>query len=338
MSTDVEDLVRDGMHRLAAVIQAPTGLTVRARRRLRRRRLTAGAAITGAAAAITTVALAASWSVGPVITAPRTPSPSRTGVANGQSAGGASAIARARDTAYVIGRVETALAGTHLVFRGTTTSTGQTSVTWVYGRRNRFEEFTGKACGHTLPSGQCTYHGGSVPFVASGTALVGGKLTYVYVTYFDRRYSLSPLYGSMPTNACSKTPALEMGGPPIPTSHWSDFIHATLACGAASVTGHVQIGGVETTKITGVPVTVRLSKGYGRMVRELWARARWILYVNPTTYLPVRMYGSTQTFGGPGRGTLFASITNVRWLPPTAPNIAKALVTIPAGFRKVPFP
>lgn len=338
MSTDVEDLVRDGMHRLAAVIQAPTGLTVRARRRLRRRRLTAGAAITGAAAAITTVALAAAWPGGPATTAARARAAGRSGLVIEQSAGGASAIARARDTAYVIGRVENALAGENLVFRGSTTSPGQTSVTWAYGRRNRFEEFTGKACGHTLPSGECTYHGGSVPFLASGTALVGGKLTYAYVTYFDRRYSLSPVRGVVPANACSTTPALAMGGPPLATNHWSDFIHATLACGAAIVTGYVRIDGVETTKITGVPVTVRLSKGYARMVRERWARARWILYVDPTTYLPVRMYGSTQTFGGPGRGTLFTSITNVRWLPPTAPNISKALVTIPAGFRKVPFP
>jgi len=28
-------------------------------------------------------------------------------------------------------------------------------------------------------------------------------------------------------------------------------------------------------------------------------------------------------------GTLFASVTDVRWLPPTAANTAKALVTIP---------
>jgi hypothetical protein len=47
------------------------------------------------------------------------------------------------------------------------------------------------------------------------------------------------------------------------------------------------------------------------------------------------MYGSTQTFGGPGHGTLFASVTDVRWLPPTAANTAKALVTIPAGFHRV---
>ena len=190
-----------------------------------------------------------------------------------------------------------------------------------------------------LPNLTCSGHGGSVLAFASGTALVGGKLVGADVTYFDRSYSLSPLRGEpRQANACSTASALVMGGPPMPVGHWSDFIRATLACGAANVTGHVRIDGVDTTKITGVPVTVRLSKGYAGAVRERWARARWILYVNPRTYLPVRMYGSTQTFGGPGRGTLFASVTDVRWLPPTAANTAKALVTIPAGFHRVSSP
>ena len=68
------------------------------------------------------------------------------------------------------------------------------------------------------------------------------------------------------------------------------------------------------------------------------ARARWTLYVNPQTYLPVRMLGSTQTFGGSGGGSLFESVTNVRWLRPTKANIRKALVTIPPGFHQVSSP
>jgi hypothetical protein len=136
---------------------------------------------------------------------------------------------------------------------------------------------------------------------------------------------------------CPTTAALEMGGPPLPTNHWSAFINATLACGAATVTGHVRIDGVDTTKITG-SVTVRLSAGYAKVVREKWARARWTLYVDPRTYLPVRMYGSTETFGGPAGSTRFASVTDVQWLRPTAANIAKTLVTIPPGFRHVKSP
>jgi hypothetical protein len=241
--------------------------------------------------------------------------------------------AQARTVAYVVSRVERALAGTHLVFAGRTSSNTGPSVTWAYGAQNRFEEFTGKACGHTDPNGWCTHHGGSVPFVARGTALVHGELKGAYVTYFDRRYSLSPV-GVPPTSACSKGAALGMGGPPVPTPHWSAFINATLACGAAHVTGHVWINGMETTKITGRPVMVKLSPGYSGVVHEKWCRTRWILYVNPKTYLPVRTYGSTETFGGPERAFTSWSVTNVTWLPPTHVNVAKSLVRIPPGFQQ----
>jgi hypothetical protein len=320
MTTDVEKLLRDGMERFTADVQAPAGLADTVGRLHRRHRAVRAAVACGTAAVTAAAAVA-------VIT----------GISGGLARHGAGG-AQARTVAYVVRRVENALAGEHLVFRGTTTSTSQTSITWAYGPRYRFEEFTEKACGRMLPNLECSGHGGSVPALASGTALIGGKLVGASVTYFDRRYSLSPPRGQVSANACSTTSALVMGGPPMAANHWSDFIHATLACGAANVTGHIRIDGVETTKITGMPVTVRLATGYARAVHERWARARWILYVNPKTYLPVRMYGSTQTFGGPGHGTLFASVTDVRWLPPTAANTAKALVTIPAGFRRVSSP
>jgi hypothetical protein len=121
---------------------------------------------------------------------------------------------------------------------------------------------------------------------------------------------------------------------PIPPARWPAFIGATLACGAASVTGHVRIDGVETTQITGKPVTVRLSAGYGKLATEKRVRVLWTLYVNPTTYLPVRISGSTQTFGGKAGNQPFTSVTEVRWLPPTRANIAQILVTIPAGFHR----
>ena len=126
-----------------------------------------------------------------------------------------------------------------------------------------------------------------------------------------------------------------MGGPAPANSDWPAFVRATLACGGARVTGHVRINGVQTTKITGKPVAVRLSRGYGNVVHEKYARVRWALYVNPGTYLPVRTIGVTETYGSSGGGTRFASVTNVQWLPPTRGNQAKALVTIPRGYQRV---
>jgi hypothetical protein len=317
MNTDVEDLLRDGMERFTTEVHAPVGLAGRAGRlhRQRRRRLAARATVAcGAAAAIAAgVTFAAT---------------------DGSAGSGGSGAAQARTAAYVTKRVENALAGENLVFVGRSNSkTMGDYVTWGYGPRNRWEAFSGSACGHVLANGACTNHGGSKPVWAQGTALVGGKLVYAYVTYFDRRYSLSQLRPQQ-ASACSTTAALSMSAPVIPTTHWTSYIDATLACGAATVTGHVTINGVETTKITGKPVTVKLSAGYAKVVHAKFATARWTLYVDSATYLPVRMVGSTQTYGGSAGSFTSSGVTNVQWLPATPANAAKALVTIPPGFHR----
>lgn len=119
------------------------------------------------------------------------------------------------------------------------------------------------------------------------------------------------------------------------TQQWPAFIKATIACGAATVTGRAWIDGVHTIKITGSPVTTGLPKG---MVRATKARVRYILYVNPSTYLPLRMDGSTTSFGGGTRPWRWSTVTYIQWLPPTKANIAEALVKIPRGYRHVTSP
>jgi hypothetical protein len=303
MNTDVEELLRDGMERFTAGLRAPAGLAAEAGRRRRRRRAARTAAACGIAA-VTAAAVALA-------------------VVPGAAARRGGSAAQARLTAYVTKRVENALASENLVFVGRSDNpvVGD-SVTWAYGPRSRYEEYSA----FPLPDR-------GKPFLAQGTALVGGKLVGAYVTYFDHRYSLWPL-GAEPGSACSTSDALSMAGPVFPTTHWSAFIGATLACGAARVTGHVLVNGVETTRITGKPITVRLQPGYAKTVHAKWATARWTLYVNPTTYLPVRMYGSTETFGGSAGSYTSSFVTNVQWLRPTPANVAQALVTIPPGFHR----
>jgi len=320
MNTDVEEMLREGMERFTTGVRAPDGLA-HAAGRLHRRRLAARTAVacgTAAAAAMALIVVVAGAGGGPAATGP----------------GGT----QARTAAYVISRVENALAGQHLVLRGHTTTTAGPTASWAYGPRSRFEEFTGSGCGHASPSGVCTHRGGSEPYLAQGTALIGGKLTSVYVTYYNRKWSVLPPVPALPASACSQAGAIEMSGPPLPVSDWRTFIHATLACGAATVTGHVRIDGQETTKITGSPVTVRLKADYAKVIREKMLNVRWTLYVDPTTYLPVRMSGSSYTFGGPAPSSLFTSVTDVQWLRPTAVNISSTLVTIPAGFQRVSSP
>jgi hypothetical protein len=295
MSLEVEDLLRQGMERFAEQVPIPSGLARRAARARRRRRLAIRAAVAGTAAVTAAILIAAT---------------------GGAGAGGSAM--QARTTAYVVSRVEKALAGQHLVLRGRTGGNWGPSTYWAYGPRNRFEERTG--------SGD--------PFLVQGTALIGGKLTGVYVTYYNRKWSLLP-EGAAPASACSMTGALEMAGPAAPARNWPAFIHATLACGAATVTGHAWIGGVKTVRITGSPVTEKLSPGEARAIHEKWLRSQWTLYVNPSTYLPVRLSGSNYTYGGPMPSSYSTGVTDIRWLRPTPANIANTLVTIPPGFRHV---
>jgi hypothetical protein len=103
------------------------------------------------------------------------------------------------------------------------------------------------------------------------------------------------------------------------------------------VTGHARIDGAATTEISG-SVTVPLAKGYAKSINEKEARVRYTLWVNSTTYLPVREFGSTEAYGGSMGTTVSSGVTDVQWLPPTAANIAQTLVTIPAGYQRVSSP
>jgi hypothetical protein len=301
-------------------VHAPAGLAAGAGR-LRRRRRVIQAAAAGGAAMITAAAVIIAIAAG------------------GTAAPAGGSATEAHTVAYVVSRVKAALASENLVYYGKTTGTDGPSTAWAYGQRWRWEEFTGAGCRNVSSTGVCTHRGGSVRYLATGTARVGGKLTTAYVTYYNREYSLSPITQPLPTSACSRTARLEMGGPaPTPGDHWSDFINATLACGVARVTGHVRINGVRTIQITGKPLTVRLPPGEARAVREKWTRVGWTLYVDPTTYLPVRITGTDATFGGPAASTFATLVTNVQWLQPTAANKARALVTIPPGFHRASHP
>jgi len=326
MNGDVEQVVRDGLDRLTADAQVPAGLADRARRHRRSRRLAVGSAVAGATAAVTAAAV----------------------IATGAAAGpGTSAGPRMQTAAYVVRHVQSALANENLVMRAQSTETyalsqfpGQTfpegtTVSWAYGSRSRFEEFTGSRCGHVGPDGTCTHRGGSERYLADGTALVNGKLTSAYVTYFDHKFSLARL--AAPARACSRTARLEMGAPQTGISDWRTFIKTTLACGAGTVTGHVRIDGVEATEISG-SLTVTLPKDYAKTIHETRVRVRYTLWVNPATYLPVRVFGSSAAYGGSGGRTVTSSVTDMQWLPPSSANRAQTLVTIPPGYQQVKSP
>jgi hypothetical protein len=311
MNGDIEELFREGVDRLAADVQA-VDMVARASARVRRRRIATRAALACATAAVTAAAVIA------VILPGATP--------------GTGGVMNSRMTAYVINRVQNALTGANFVIQGQTTGSSTPSMSWAYGKRWRIEEFTGSACGQALPNGSCSHRGGSEPYWDEGSAVSGGRLVEAYVTFWDHRYSLSPFY-PLHLKACSVTAQLVLGGAQVAIPHWPTFIKAMLGCETATVTGHTRIGDMETIVIKGA-ADIPLSKGYGKAIREKRVHVRYTLYVDAANYLPVRVVGTLETYGGAARPSLVTSVTDVRWLPPTPANITKALVTIPPGYQQ----
>jgi hypothetical protein len=317
MNTDVEDLLRDGMERFTENVRAPAGLA-REAGRLHRRRVAVRAALAGSA--VTVVAVSAAIAV----------------IA---AAGATAGRTQAQTVAELTRQVRKAVANDNMVYVGRTNSFDGLNMVWAYGRRSRWVEYWPATDyrdrvvgGRHLWDFPPQYRGQA--YSAEGSALVGGELMGAYVIYPDRKYNLSRKL-PVQSSACTTTGALEMGGPAVVGINWKSFIDEMLACGAASATTNVRLGAQETTKITGRPVTVRLSPGYSKVVRADWVTVRWALYVNPRTYLPVRIEGSTKTYGGAAGTSLSSEVTDVQWLPPTTANVARTLVTIPAGFQRV---
>jgi hypothetical protein len=316
MNTDVEELLRDGMERFTAEVRAPGGLA-RAAGRMHRRRVAIRAALVSGVAMVGAVSAVIAMVVVADVRASR---------------------AGARMVADLTRQVRRAVANDNMVYVGQTSASYGPSTVWAYGQRSRWVEYW-PATDHRdrIVNGQQLWdfppQDRGQAYSAEGTALVGGKLMGAYVIYPDRKYTLSRQLPSQ-SSACTTTGALEMGGPATVGVNWKTFIDEMLACGAASVTAHVRVDGAQTTKITGKPVTVRLSAGYGKVIHAKWVTVRWALYVNPTTYLPVRIEGATKTYGGSAGTSLSSGATDVRWLPPTKANIAETLVTIPAGYRR----
>jgi hypothetical protein len=59
------------------------------------------------------------------------------------------------------------------------------------------------------------------------------------------------------------------------------------------------------------------------------------LYANPKTYLPMLVIWNNRTHYGDGRPLVGTVRQDITALPATPGNIAKANVTVPAGFHQV---
>jgi hypothetical protein len=304
MDVDVEDLLRQGMERLTADVRAPSGLTRRAARRRRRRLAQRSAAGMAAALAAGAVALA--------VVVPG---------ARHDGAGGP-----AVDAAYVVKRVSSALIATGpgeiaqmtVTTHRAVTPDGATATTtaeeWSYGDQWRSVSYS--------PGGNPVYDEG---FSTSSV--------YTLVNYQTQEWARQPGLGRPVTLAppvpgprgCEPVVAALPGlfQPRLPGLPFSagtrpstvaSALRAAIACGTLAWAGRQRVDGTEAIKLTSRP---------GSLIAET-------IWVSPGTYLPVRV-----VIRLPGMADLQRT-SDITWLRPTAQNLAKLGVPIPAGFRQVP--
>lgn len=319
MNTDLTDLVHESIARLTDGERIPADLAHRAARRNHLRRTALGMTAATSTAIIAAVAVL-------VTTVMADGFPRR------------SSSQAAETTAYVLGRTERALAaaaegnrieelhatgqrlrftlGTDIVQACVTETKPQhqrpacpedlnrgLAPDAVYlSYRGQFRETGFSAAGRMLWDASITAH----PATPSGQqTLTGVGVDYPTRTWWSNTIQQRAGDPGTQPRGCGRSKAYI--DPPIgDPAGWSAQIHNALHCGTFRVAGHQRIGGASTIKI----------------VAAVPGEDQYSMWVNPSTYLPVRA----------SQGGLIAGF---QWLAPTKPNLTALLVRVPDGFRKV---
>jgi hypothetical protein len=298
MNTELEQRLRADMEHATRNVRVPPGLALKAYRHYHKRTMTTRAvAAAGTAAVLTAGALGVAEVTG----------------AFGQSAGGA----QVRTTAYVISRVERALSAPDMANMVAYTRTvypagvtlrpvpggvngsagpgagspraGGYELLWAYHHATKLSAFT--ATGQHVFNERISVGKGS---------LATTVMTYTSHTWWTA-HSARPAVTGSASASCLPGGEIRLNGNP---NAWPDFIHSQLACGAYTVAGRQELGGVDALKITA-------------------ASGQITLWVNPATYLPMRLE----------RGDL--TQVNFQWLAPTRANLAMLNMPVPASFHQV---
>jgi hypothetical protein len=302
MATELENRLRADMERFTAGLHIPLGMAQQAYVANRRHR-TRMRVLTASAAAVVLVA---------------------GGLAGAEASGAFSSVsaplsAKARLTAYVVRHVENALAParlgnligyTRMVFppgaalepspagiggpRGSRSAQTQ----WSVGSTTRWQYRSTIELSAYSPAGQRVF--------AENHSFSHDTGTVMAVLYASRTWWTSPAQPSTAPagGSCAMGGHLQLSTGP--GNGWPALIQSQLACGAFSVAGHQDVDGIDAIKIAG-PVP------------------GFTLWVNPATYLPVRMT----------IGTVSAWFS---WLAPTPANLTLLHLTVPPGFQQVPPP
>ena len=308
MNGAVEDLLREGLDRLTAEIQVPAGVTGRARAHLRRKKVAVRAALAAGTAAVTAAVLV-------------------TATVPGQGTAGP---VQARTAAFVIARVANALAAKNQVIQTETIFSAPYPpvMSWNYRTDMRLTQsgYISPALVPDMPWAQGRVHWGV------GSTRIHGERIYAQIDYRHHEWANAGILG-FPPNACTvRLDVVEFNGP----AQWPAYVRQALSCGLFKVAGHARVGGAQTIKLIGSMTDRHFwsqlphGEGSGPL------RVDVTLYVNQKTYLPVLVIWKNRTHYRDGRPLDGTVRQNITALPATPGNIAKANVTVPPGFRKVP--
>jgi hypothetical protein len=222
-------------------------------------------------------------------------------------------------TAYVVERVDSALSAADpaeiaqvtITPNGAATAGGTTMTAiaeeWSYG--DRWRVVTYSAAGH--------------PVDEDGS---NGSSPITEVSYPTRTWARQHvvMLGPSPRPRACETfgevlPFLFVagsGGESLPTvpAHVASDLRTAISCGTLVVAGRQRVDGVEA---------IKLASRQGSLISET-------IWVSPGTYLPVRLVVRSSRFEA-----VRSETADITWLKPTARNLDKLTVRIPAGFRQV---
>jgi hypothetical protein len=308
MNTDVEDLLREGMERFTADVRAPAGLirlvARRHRRRVALRSMTVGAVALAAGAVALAVAVL--------------------------PAAGHGIDGSAVDAAYVVKHVTSALSAAEpgeIAQMKVTTSgpalpggTAAVTISEEWSNGDQWRSVLYSSAGH-----QVFDEGFST---ASGFTLVSypartwtrepglGRPVMPALGSLSGRRGCGPVVGAFPLLFRLGLPGTGSSASSLPTTVATE-LRTAVSCGTLTVAGRQRVDGTEAIELRSRP---------GSLISET-------IWVSPDTYLPVRVVVRS----APGTPVL-QQTADFTWLPPTARNLAKLTVPIPAGFRKVSLP
>jgi hypothetical protein len=320
MSSNLQDLLREGLDRLTAEASVPDGLVRRAQQHNRQRRIRIRAAVAaGAAATAATAAISVSLAIGrsrpptaPLHTQTIADVATRTERALAAAADHGKAIQVIRTSSRNLPLGLTVL-GPHGAVQNPSPAQrlpgadapviAQHLMSWTYGDLYLQEGFSA--------AGQLVFVNANGPIRLRSGRQVLANYGAAYPVHTRWRTVLGGLPGPTPSPGLSCQEGL-----PSEYPSWRATIAKALSCGQFRLGGRQYVDGVDAMTLVGRP-------GYG--IRET-------LWVNPATYLPVRL----STTGGRQQ-----VVTDFRFLPPTRANLAalRAAVRrapIPATFRLLP--